>query len=69
MLMNKKQLLALQSLNVMQNLEIEQVFLKLRRLFDKNKINQIEVDFSHWGINKNQKYKFYIYLQSKRKEV
>lgn len=51
-------LFALQSLNVTQNLETDKVLSKLSSLFNKNNINWIEVDFSPWGSNKNQKCQF-----------
>lgn len=51
-------LYALQSLTVTQNPEADRVLLKLSSLFNKNKINWIEVDFSPWGSDKNQKCQF-----------
>lgn len=51
-------LFALQSLTVTQNPETDKVLSKLSSLFNKNKINWIEVDFSPWGSGKNQKCQF-----------
>ncbi|MDF2986175.1 MAG: transcriptional regulator, HTH-type [Eubacterium sp.] len=47
-------LFALQSLTVTQNPEAGKVLSRLSSLFNKSKINWIEVDFSPWGSNKNQ---------------
>ncbi|MDR3586358.1 MAG: YafY family protein [Desulfosporosinus sp.] len=47
-------LFALQSLTVTQNPETDRVLSKLSSLFNKNKINWIEVDLSHWGSDKHK---------------
>jgi predicted DNA-binding transcriptional regulator YafY len=52
-------LFALQSLAVTQNPEITTILAKLSGLFNKNKDNWIEVDFSSWG-NNNQSEQFTI---------
>ncbi len=51
-------LFALQSLTVAQNPETDKVLSKLSSLFNKNKINWIEVDFSPWGSSENHKCQF-----------
>lgn len=51
-------LFALQSLTVAQNPETDKVLSKLSSLFNKNKINWIEVDFSPWGSNEKHKCQF-----------
>lgn len=51
-------LYALQSLTVTQNPETDKVLSKLGSLFNKNKLNWIEVDLSPWGTNKNQRDRF-----------
>lgn len=51
-------LFALQSLTVAQNPQTDKVLSKLSSLFNKNKINWIEVDFSPWGSNENHKCQF-----------
>jgi len=53
-------LFALQSLTVTQNPETDRVLSKLRSLFNKNKINWIEVDLSPWGSDKNKTCEFTI---------
>lgn len=50
-----KILLALQSLSAVQYPELDDVLSKLNSLFKKSNINWIEVDFSNWGNDKNQK--------------
>ena len=47
-------LFALQSLTVTQNPETDRVLSKLSSLFNKNKINWIEVDLSPWGSDKHK---------------
>ena len=47
-------LFALQSLTVTQNPETDRVLSKLSSLFNKNKINWIEVDLSPWGSEKHK---------------
>lgn len=53
-------LFALQSLTVTGNPETDKVFSKLSSLFNKNRMNWIEVDFSSWGSSKNQTCQFTI---------
>ncbi len=53
-------LFALQSLTVTQNPETDRVLSKLSSLFNKDKINWIEVDLSPWGSSKNQKVQFMV---------
>ncbi|MFL0196025.1 helix-turn-helix transcriptional regulator [Clostridium sp. WILCCON 0269] len=50
-----KILLALQSLSAVQYPELDDVLSKLSSLFKKGNISWIEVDFSNWGSDKNQK--------------
>ncbi|HEX9025083.1 MAG TPA: YafY family protein [Clostridium sp.] len=53
-------LFALQSLTSTQYPEADNIRSKLSSLFNKNKINWIEVDFSSWGNGKNRKEQFNI---------
>jgi len=53
-------LFALQSLTATQYPESDNIRSKLSSLFNKNKINWIEVDFSSWGNGKNRKEQFNI---------
>ncbi|GFZ32088.1 DeoR family transcriptional regulator [Clostridium zeae] len=53
-----KVLLALQSLSAVQYPELDEVLSKLSRIFKKSNITWIEVDFSEWGSEKNQKEAF-----------
>lgn len=53
-------LFALQSLTVTQNPETDKVLSKLSNLFNKNKVNWIEVDLSPWGSDKNKTCEFTI---------
>lgn len=53
-------LFALQSLTITQASETSSVLAKLGNLFKKTQMNWIEVDFSPWGSDKSQKYKFSI---------
>ncbi|HWQ43638.1 MAG TPA: YafY family protein [Desulfosporosinus sp.] len=53
-------LFALQSLTVTQNPETDRVLSKLSSLFNKNKINWIEVDLSPWGSDKTKTCEFTI---------
>lgn len=50
-----KILLALQSLSAVKYPDLDDVLSKLSSLFKKSNINWIEVDFSNWGNDKNQK--------------
>ncbi len=51
-------LYALQSLVITQAPEAEQVLARLSSLFNKNKTNWIEVDFTPWGSDKNSSCQF-----------
>lgn len=51
-------LFALQSLNATQSIKTEKTLSKLSGLFNKNNTNWIEVEFSPWGSDKNQKLQF-----------
>ncbi len=51
-------LFALQSLTATNYPEVDNILSKLSSIFNKDKINWIEVDFSSWGSNKNQKEHF-----------
>lgn len=51
-------LFALQSLTALQYPEVDKTLTKLSSLFNKDKINWIEVDFSLWGSNKACKEQF-----------
>lgn len=53
-------LISLQSFAVTEYPNIDVTFSKLRSLFKKDNYNWIEVDFSNWGSNENQKEKFNI---------
>lgn len=57
-------LFALQSLTATQYPEADNIRSKLSSLFNKNKINWIEVDFSSWGNGKNRKEQFNILKSS-----
>ncbi|MFT4146220.1 MAG: YafY family protein [Mobilitalea sp.] len=51
-------LYALQSLSITQVPETDKVLSKLNSLFNKNKTNWIEVDFSPWGSDEKSQYRF-----------
>ena len=51
-------LMSLQTLNAMQFPDIEPVLHKLSTLFKKQSMNWIDVDFSHWGSDENERQKF-----------
>lgn len=61
MLSEKEQIDILASLHGMKALnvpDVEPVLKKLATMFDKNDANWIDVDFSHWGSNSDEKEKF-----------
>lgn len=51
-------LISLQTLNAVQFNDVEPVLHKLSALFKKQSMNWIDVDFSHWGSDKNEHQKF-----------
>lgn len=51
-------LMSLQSLHAVKVPEIDKVLTKLRTIFNKQVINWIDVDFSHWGSNDSEREKF-----------
>ncbi|WP_330656101.1 helix-turn-helix transcriptional regulator [Alkaliphilus flagellatus] len=51
-------LMSLQTLNAVQFPDIEPVLHKLSTLFKKQSMNWIDVDFSHWGSDENERQKF-----------
>ena len=51
-------LMSLQSLNAVKFPDIEPVINKLSVLFNKQGINWIDVDFSHWGSDDSEREKF-----------
>jgi len=51
-------LMSLQTLNAVQFPDIESVLHKLSTLFKKQSMNWIDVDFSHWGSDENERQKF-----------
>lgn len=51
-------LISLQTLNAVQFNDVEPVLHKLSTLFKKQSMNWIDVDFSHWGSDKNEHQKF-----------
>lgn len=51
----KQVIMALQSVNVTGNLEVNEALLKVRNVFQKNIKNWIEIDFASWGENEKEK--------------